>query len=151
MVSKYCNISKRPGRSSIHAPSPLYYSGGVGGGGALCLYVRGLKEPLWTAIRISITLYTSNFILVLVTISRWLDRVFQGQYLPWSLSINYFAINKDFKNLRPQLIKLINLASSVIIKIVHWRMTDDIYWMFSGSKQTVDVAPRFMKAPFKKH
>ena len=26
---------------------------------------------------------------------RWLDTVFQGQYLP-SLSINYVAINKDF-------------------------------------------------------
>ena len=33
---------------------------------------------------------------------RWLDTVFQGQYLP-SLSVNYVAINKDFKKLTPQL------------------------------------------------
>ena len=29
---------------------------------------------------------------------RWLDKVFQGQYLP-SLSINYDAINKDLKKI----------------------------------------------------
>ena len=33
---------------------------------------------------------------------RWLDEVFQGQYLP-SLRINYAAINKDLENLPPQL------------------------------------------------
>ena len=33
---------------------------------------------------------------------RWLDTVFQGQYLP-SLSIKYVAINKDFEKLPPQL------------------------------------------------
>ena len=33
---------------------------------------------------------------------RWLDTVFQGQYLP-SLSINYVAINKVFEKLPPQL------------------------------------------------
>ena len=33
---------------------------------------------------------------------RWLDTVFQGQYLP-SLSINYFAINKVLEKLPPQL------------------------------------------------
>ena len=33
---------------------------------------------------------------------RWLDKVFQGQYLP-SLSINYVAINKDLEKLLPQL------------------------------------------------
>ena len=33
---------------------------------------------------------------------RWLDAVFHGQYLP-SLSINYIAINKDLKQLPPQL------------------------------------------------
>ena len=33
---------------------------------------------------------------------RWLDTVFQGQYLP-SLSINYVAINKVLQKLPPQL------------------------------------------------
>ena len=33
---------------------------------------------------------------------RWLDTVFQGQYLP-SLSVNYVAINKDLGKLTPQL------------------------------------------------
>ena len=33
---------------------------------------------------------------------RWLDTVFQGQYLQ-SLSINYVAINKDLEKLPPQL------------------------------------------------
>ena len=33
---------------------------------------------------------------------RWLDTVFQGQYLP-SLSINYVTINKGLENLPPQL------------------------------------------------
>ena len=33
---------------------------------------------------------------------RWLDRVFQGQYLP-SLSIDYVAINKDLEKLSAQL------------------------------------------------
>ena len=33
---------------------------------------------------------------------RWLDIVFQGQYLP-RLSINYVAINKDLEKLTPQL------------------------------------------------
>ena len=33
---------------------------------------------------------------------RWLDTVFQGQYLP-SLSINYAAINKVLEKLPPQL------------------------------------------------
>ena len=33
---------------------------------------------------------------------RWLDTVFQGQYLP-SLSINYIAINKVLDKLPPQL------------------------------------------------
>ena len=33
---------------------------------------------------------------------RWLDIVFQGQYLP-SLSVNCVAINKDLEKLTPQL------------------------------------------------
>ena len=33
---------------------------------------------------------------------RWLDTVFQGQYLP-SLSINYVAINRVLEKLPPQL------------------------------------------------
>ena len=33
---------------------------------------------------------------------RWLDIVFQSQYLP-SLSANYVAINKDLETLTPQL------------------------------------------------
>ena len=33
---------------------------------------------------------------------RWLDTVFQGQYLP-SLSVNYVAINKVLEKLPPQL------------------------------------------------
>ena len=33
---------------------------------------------------------------------RWLDTVFQGQYLP-ILSVNYVAINKDLEKLTPQL------------------------------------------------
>ena len=33
---------------------------------------------------------------------RWVDTVFQGQYLP-SLSINYVAINKVLEKLPPQL------------------------------------------------
>ena len=33
---------------------------------------------------------------------RWLDTVFQGQYLP-SLSINYVAMNKVLEKLPPQL------------------------------------------------
>ena len=33
---------------------------------------------------------------------RWLDTVFQGQYLP-RLSVNYVAINKDLEKLTPQL------------------------------------------------
>ena len=36
---------------------------------------------------------------------RWLDTVFQGQYLP-SLSINYDAINKDFEKLPPQMYQI---------------------------------------------
>ena len=32
---------------------------------------------------------------------KWLDTVFQGQYLP-SLSINYAVINKDLEKLPPQ-------------------------------------------------
>ena len=35
-------------------------------------------------------------------ILRWLDRVYQDQYLP-SLYINYLAINKDLAKLLPQL------------------------------------------------
>ena len=33
---------------------------------------------------------------------RWLDTVFQGQYLP-TLSVNYVAINKYLEKLTPQL------------------------------------------------
>ena len=40
-----------------------------------------------------------------VQLSRWLDTVFQGQYLP-SLSINYVAINKVLEKLRPQLYQI---------------------------------------------
>ena len=36
---------------------------------------------------------------------RWLDTVFQGQYLP-SLSINYVAINKVLEKLRQQLYQI---------------------------------------------
>ena len=36
---------------------------------------------------------------------RWLDTVFQGQYLP-SLSINYVAINKVLEKLSPQLYQI---------------------------------------------
>ena len=36
------------------------------------------------------------------SVLRWLDTVFQGQYLP-SLSINYVAINKVLEKLPPQL------------------------------------------------
>ena len=36
---------------------------------------------------------------------RWLDTVFQGQYLP-SLSINYIAINKVLEKLPPQLYQI---------------------------------------------
>ena len=39
---------------------------------------------------------------VTASLLRWLDTVFQGQYLP-SLSINYVAINKDLEKLTPQL------------------------------------------------
>ena len=39
------------------------------------------------------------------TMLRWLDTVFQGQYLP-SLSINYVAINKDLEKLPPQLYQI---------------------------------------------
>ena len=35
-------------------------------------------------------------------LKRWLDTVFQGEYLP-SLSINYVAINKVLEKLPPQL------------------------------------------------
>ena len=34
-------------------------------------------------------------------VKRWLDTVFQGQYLP-SLSINYEAINTNYEKLPPQ-------------------------------------------------
>ena len=34
---------------------------------------------------------------------RWLDTVFQGQYLVPSLSVNYVAINKDLEKLTPLL------------------------------------------------
>ena len=37
-----------------------------------------------------------------VLVLRWLDTVFQGQYLP-SLSINYIAKNKVLEKLPPQL------------------------------------------------
>ena len=33
---------------------------------------------------------------------RWLDIVFQGQYIP-SLSVSYVAISKDLEKLTPQL------------------------------------------------
>ena len=46
-------------------------------GGGVCVYIK--KMPL-----------------------RWLDTVFQGQFLP-SLSTNYVAINKDCEKLPPQL------------------------------------------------
>ena len=36
---------------------------------------------------------------------RWLDIVFQGQYLP-SLSVNCVAINKDLEKLTPQLYQI---------------------------------------------
>ena len=36
---------------------------------------------------------------------RWLDTVFQVQYLP-SLSINYVAINTDLEKLPPQLYQI---------------------------------------------
>ena len=36
---------------------------------------------------------------------RWLDTLFQGQYLP-SLSINYVAINKVLEKFRPQLYQI---------------------------------------------
>ena len=36
------------------------------------------------------------------TFLRWLDTIFQGQYLP-SLGINYVVINKDLEKLPPQL------------------------------------------------
>ena len=36
---------------------------------------------------------------------RWLDTVFQGQYLP-SLRINYVAINKHFEKLPPQMYQI---------------------------------------------
>ena len=36
---------------------------------------------------------------------RWLDTVFQGQYLP-CVSINYVAINKDLEKLTPQLYQI---------------------------------------------
>ena len=39
---------------------------------------------------------------VIVDCLRWLDIVFQGQYLP-SLSVNWVAINKDLEKLTPQL------------------------------------------------
>ena len=39
---------------------------------------------------------------VTASLLRWLDTVFQGQYLP-SLSVNYVAINKDLEKLTPQL------------------------------------------------
>ena len=44
-------------------------------------------------------LYTINWVL------RWLDTVFQGQYLP-SLSINYFATNTGLEKLPPQLYQI---------------------------------------------
>ena len=41
----------------------------------------------------------------LLRLKRWLDTVFQGQYLP-SLSINYVTINKNLEKLPPQLYQI---------------------------------------------
>ena len=41
----------------------------------------------------------------LLRVIRWLDTVFQGQYLP-SLSVNYVTINKDLEKLPPQLYQI---------------------------------------------
>ena len=38
-------------------------------------------------------------------VKRWLDTVFQGQYLP-SLSINYVSINTNYEKLPPQLYQI---------------------------------------------
>ena len=51
--------------------------------------------------------FRSSLVAVLLFVSgrlglRWLDIVFQGQYLP-SLSVNYVTINKDLEKLTPQL------------------------------------------------
>ena len=40
IVSKYCNIQKTPGKSSIHPPPAPYTTVGVW----ICLYVRGLRN-----------------------------------------------------------------------------------------------------------
>ena len=47
-------------------------------------------------------LYTDHAYYKMAGDLRWLDIVFQGQYLP-SLSVNYVAINKDLEKLTPQL------------------------------------------------
>ena len=58
-----------------------------------CINIYLQDKPLW-----NIRLSTQGLIRSL----RWLDTVFQGQYLP-SLSIKYVAIGKVLEKLPPQL------------------------------------------------
>ena len=71
---------------------------------------------------------------------RWLDIVFQGQYLP-SLSVNYVAINKDLEKLTPQLyqIKIISYISireifCVQVRASHYSGLLSASFMFSCTK-----------------
>ena len=73
----------------------MWVRGGVGGWAVSQPHLPGALQSLsWT-----LEMETLH---VLAVYLRWLDTVFQGQYLP-SLSINYVAINKVLEKLPPQL------------------------------------------------
>ena len=64
-----------------------------------CSFMTGVGmnfKPLVSKLLCSVVSYVSERFL------RWLDTVFQGQYLP-SVSVNYVAIYKDLEKLTAQL------------------------------------------------
>ena len=70
-----------------------------GGGGVRLVTSRQFFNLGSLCIRIIMTT------IILIGLLRWLDIVFQGQYLP-SLSVSNVAISKDLEKLTPQLYKI---------------------------------------------
>ena len=89
-----------------HANKTHFHKKGCALGLTLKVRVLGTRKwPIWRGFKFE-TLFNRLIYIIEIRLwvrpLRWLDTVFQGQYLP-SLSVNYVAINKDLEKLTPQL------------------------------------------------
>ena len=98
IVSKYCNISKTPGRGSIHPPPPMYYGGGM-------------------SLRVRPTINQTSFLAVKTVLS-WHPRTFVSTKKIWEEQFGFIVGWKNCRHFSP----LVSQRNDV------WGTSSEIPW-----------------------